>query len=113
MYHTFDDSLFFTFQKAPKKVLTIHRVICKVVDGWKTDLDYPIDEEDDEGKNLNEEALIETQIARYRRKDSFSYSKVLTSAAAEKYLDGIKNLSRNDINVLVINFVDIASGCIL
>jgi hypothetical protein len=73
---------------------------------------YPqfwVDEEDDEGKNLNEEALIETQIARYRRKDSFSYSKVLTSAAAEKYLDGIKNLSRNDINVLVINFVDMLS----
>ena len=26
--------------------ITGSRVICKVVDGWKTDLDYPIDEED-------------------------------------------------------------------
>ena len=68
-----------------------------------------VDEEDDEGKNLNEEALIGTQIARYRRKDSYSYSKVLTSAAAEKYIDGINNLSKNDINVLVVNFIDMLS----
>ena len=43
-----------------------------------------VDEDDDEGKNLNEEQLIATQIARYRRKDTFSYNKVLTSAAADK-----------------------------
>ena len=30
-----------------------------------------VDEEEEEGKNLNEEALIGTQIARYRRKDSY------------------------------------------
>ncbi|MBR3877843.1 MAG: PglZ domain-containing protein [Bacteroidaceae bacterium] len=68
-----------------------------------------VDEEEDEGKNLNEEALIETQIARYRRKDSFSYGKVLTSSAAEKYIENINNLAKNDINVLVINFIDMLS----
>ena len=68
-----------------------------------------VDEEEDEGKNLNEEALIATQIARYRRKDSFSYGKVLTSAAAEKYLDTINNIAKNDINVLVVNFIDMLS----
>lgn len=68
-----------------------------------------VDEEEEEGKNLNESELIDTQIARYRRKDSFSYNKVLTSAAAEKYIDTIKNLSKNDINVLVINFIDMLS----
>ena len=68
-----------------------------------------VDEEEEEGKNLNEEALIETQIARYRRKDSFSYNKVLTSTAAEKYLDTLHNLSKNDINILVINFIDMLS----
>ena len=71
--------------------------------------DLWVDEEEEEGKNLNEEQLIATQIARYRRKDTFSYSKVLTSAAAEKYLDTIKSLSRNDLNVLVINFIDMLS----
>ncbi len=68
-----------------------------------------VDEEEEEGKNLNEEALIETQIARYRRKDSFSYNKVLTSTAAEKYIDTINNLGKNNINVLVINFIDMLS----
>ncbi len=68
-----------------------------------------VDEEEEEGKNLNEEELIGTQIARYRRKESFSYAKVLTSAAAEKYIDTIKSLTRNDLNVLVINFIDMLS----
>lgn len=68
-----------------------------------------VDEEEDEGKNLNEEALIQTQIARYRRKDTFSYNKVVTSAAAEKYLDTLRNLAKNDINILVINFIDMLS----
>ena len=68
-----------------------------------------VDEEEDEGKNLNEEALIETQIARYRRKDSFSYNKVMASSAADKYIDTIHNLSGNNLNVLVINFIDMLS----
>lgn len=68
-----------------------------------------VDEEDEEGKNLNEEELIATQISRYRRKDTFSYAKVLTSAAAEKYMDTLNCLARNDINVLVINFIDMLS----
>jgi hypothetical protein len=68
-----------------------------------------VDEEEEEGKNLNEEALIGTQIARYRRKDSYSYNKVLTSAAAEKFLDSMNTLAKNDINVLVVNFIDMLS----
>ena len=68
-----------------------------------------VDEDDDEGKNLNEEQLIATQIARYRRKDTFSYNKVLTSAAADKYMDSINSLAKNDMNVLVINFIDMLS----
>ncbi len=71
--------------------------------------DLWVDEEDEEGKNLNEEELIATQIARYRRKDTFSYSKVLTSAAADKYMDSINSLAKNDVNVLVINFIDMLS----
>ena len=68
-----------------------------------------IDEEEEEGKNLNEEELISTQISRYRRKDRFSYGKVVTSSAADKYIDTINTLSHNDLNVLVINFIDMLS----
>ena len=71
--------------------------------------DLWVDEEDEEGKNLNEEELIATQIARYRRKDTFSYCKVLTSAAADKYVDSINSHAKNDVNVLVINFIDMLS----
>ena len=68
-----------------------------------------IDEEEEEGKNLNEEELISTQITRYRRKDRFSYGKVVTSVAADKYIDTINSLSHNNLNVLVINFIDMLS----
>lgn len=68
-----------------------------------------VDEEEDEGKNLNEKALIETQIARYRRRDTFSYNKVINSSAADKYLDTINNLSGNSLNILVLNFIDMLS----
>lgn len=68
-----------------------------------------VDEEEDEGKNLNEKSLIETQIARYRRRDTFSYNKVINSSAADKYIDNINNLSGNNLNVLVMNFIDMLS----
>ncbi len=71
--------------------------------------DLWVDEEEEEGKNLNEEALIGTQIARYRRKDRYSYNKVMNTPASDKYIDGISNLSGNDLNVLVINFIDMLS----
>lgn len=68
-----------------------------------------VEEDDDEGKNLNEEELIKTQISRYRRKDTFSYNKAITSAAADKYIDNIHTLSNNNLNVLVLNFIDMLS----
>lgn len=73
---------------------------------------YPqlwVDEEEDEGKNLNESMLIESQISRYRRRDRFSYNKVINSTAADRYIDAIKNLQDNDLNILVINFIDMLS----
>lgn len=68
-----------------------------------------VDEEEDEGKNLNEKELIETHIARYRRRDTFTYNKVINSSAADKYLDTINNLAGYDLNILVINFIDMLS----
>ena len=68
-----------------------------------------VDEDSEEGKNLNEGPLIRTHIERYRRKDSFSYSKINDSVAAEKLLDQLNSLMANDLNVIVINFIDILS----
>ena len=68
-----------------------------------------VDEDEDEGKNLNEEPLIQTQIERYRRHDSFSYHKVNDSTAADKLLSRLNELTKNDLNVIVVNFIDMLS----
>ena len=68
-----------------------------------------VDEDEEEGKNLNEKPLIQTQIDRYRRHDKFSYHKINDSADSDKYLSQFNNLYQNDFNVLVINFIDILS----
>ena len=71
--------------------------------------DLWVDEDEEEGKNLNEEPLIRTQFERYRRKNSFSYSKLNNSADSERLVERFRNLMGNDLNVLVINFIDMLS----
>ena len=73
---------------------------------------YPdlwVDEEEDEGKNLNEEELIRQQLARYRRRETFTYHKVNDSGAMDKILGGFSAMAAHPLNVLVINFIDILS----
>lgn len=73
---------------------------------------YPelwVDEEEDEGKNMNEEALIRKQMERFRRRESFTYHKLNDSLAADKLLSQFSRLSQSPLNVLVINFIDILS----
>ncbi|MBR5803855.1 MAG: PglZ domain-containing protein [Bacteroidaceae bacterium] len=71
--------------------------------------DLWVDEDEDEGKNINEAPLIQTQLDRFRRKDSFSYHKVNDSQGAEKLVHQFAQFSRYDLNVVVINFIDMLS----
>lgn len=71
--------------------------------------DLWVDEDSEEGKNLNEEPMIRTQIERFRRHHSFSYHKINDSAAAERFMDKYPTLEKNDLNVLVLNFIDMLS----
>ena len=71
--------------------------------------DLWVDEESEEGKNLNEAPLIQTQIDRFRKKYTFSYNKVYDSQYGEKLLASIPSLARNQLNVIVLNFVDMLS----
>ena len=64
-----------------------------------------VDEDEEEGKNLNEEPLIQTQIERYRRHDKFSYYKINDSVGADKFMQQYNNLSQNALNFLVYNFI--------
>ena len=72
---------------------------------------YPdlwVDEEEDEGKNLNEQQLIQSQLARFRRREAFSYHKIHDSSQVDKMLPQILN-AQTPLSVLVVNFIDILS----
>ncbi len=68
-----------------------------------------VDEDEEVSKNINESPLIATQLERFRRKEKFSYNKINDSNGGEKLLKDLSNLSSNDLNVLVINFIDMLS----
>lgn len=68
-----------------------------------------VDEESEEGKNLNEEPLIQTQIERFRKKYTFSYHKVHESSFGERLLSNFNQMDNYQLNVIVLNFVDMLS----
>jgi CheY-like chemotaxis protein len=68
-----------------------------------------VDEDEEEGKNLNEAPLIQTQLDRYRRSETFSYSKLNHSAETEKLVNQFRQLSTKQLNVIVVNFIDMLS----
>lgn len=73
---------------------------------------YPelwIEEDEDESKNLNEEALLQKQIERFRKKYTFSYNKLLSSSSGEKLVQNMNAMNGKQLNVIVINFVDMLS----
>ena len=73
---------------------------------------YPqlwVDEDEDEGLNIHEAELIDTQLKRFRRKEKFSYAKLNDSGAGEKFLRSINSLKENQLNVVVLNFIDMLS----
>ena len=68
-----------------------------------------VDEDEEEGKNLNEAPLIQTQIDRYRRHDSFSYHKINDAEGAERLLGQFNQFANHNLNVVVVNFIDLLS----
>jgi len=73
---------------------------------------YPelwVDDSEEESKNNYEEQLLERLFQRYRRKVKFSYEKVLNNKAGEKVNENLSNMFRNQLNVVVYNFVDALS----
>lgn len=68
-----------------------------------------VDEDSEEGKNLNESELIESLFTRYRRQCRYSYNKINNSVAGERLMRDFANLEQNDLNVVVFNFIDMLS----
>ena len=71
--------------------------------------DLWVDEDSEEGKNLNEAPLIQTQFRRYRRQHTFTYNKINDSAAAERLVQQLPMQEKYDLNVCVLNFIDMLS----
>lgn len=68
-----------------------------------------VDEDSEEGKNLNESPLIATQFERYRRKVRFSYHKVNDNTGGERLLRDFDRLASDDLVVIIFNFIDMLS----
>ncbi|MCQ2348664.1 MAG: PglZ domain-containing protein [Paludibacteraceae bacterium] len=77
----------------------------QIKDMWP---DLWVDEEEEEGKNLNEKDLIQTQLDRFRKRYEFSYFKINESDFCEKITKQFRQL-RTPLNVVVINFIDMLS----
>ena len=73
---------------------------------------YPelwVDEDDPTGKNLNESPLIGAQIERFRRHDTFAYTKINSTADSDRMMKELNNNMSKDLNVIVFNFIDMLS----
>jgi len=68
-----------------------------------------IEEEDEEGKNLYEKDLLQTQFTRFRKNYTFSYHKVSDSASCERLIGQLPRIDSNQLNVCVLNFIDMLS----
>jgi hypothetical protein len=109
-YYTFDESLYYSI--LPTATQYARNAIFSGLMPHKIESMFPelwIDEESEEGKNINEEPLIKTQIERFRKKYTFTYHKIYDSIYGEKVLSNISEISKNQLNIIVINFVDMLS----
>ena len=68
-----------------------------------------VDEDEEEGKNLNESPLIQTQLDRFRKRYDFTYNKINNNQAGEKLMGKVKSMLDTPLNVVVFNFIDMLS----
>ena len=109
-YFTFDEELYTTI--LPTATQYARNAIFSGLMPAQIEKMFPdlwVDEDSEEGKNLNESPLIATQLERHRRNYRFSYHKINDSAGGEKLLREFAQLEANDLNVIVFNFIDMLS----
>ena len=70
---------------------------------WKNDVD-------EGGKNMYEEDFLRSQLSRLGKDNiKLSYNKITNLEAGKKLIEMMPNLSNNQLNVIVYNFVDMLS----
>lgn len=75
----------------------------------KTNPDIWVGEDDDEGKNNFEHEFLTSQLRRNNLSIKSSYHKIKNLQAGRDLADTVNNLFKNDLNVIVYNFVDMLS----
>lgn len=73
---------------------------------------YPelwVGEDVDDGKNMNEEALLKKNLEKERLDIKSYYQKIINAQHGKSLTDNMKNLMGNDLNAIVFNFVDMLS----
>jgi len=68
-----------------------------------------LNENDEGGKNQYEKEFLENNLKREGKNVKFSYNKITNLANGKKLLQNLPNLMKNDLNVIVYNFVDMLS----
>ena len=68
-----------------------------------------LNDEQEGGKNLHEEALLAEQLKRLGKDVKMSYNKITNHAAGKKLSENMSNLMQHKLNVIVYNFVDMLS----
>lgn len=71
--------------------------------------DIWVQEDDEDGKNLNEEEFLKRQLQRNRLEVRFSYHKIVNQQQGKEVVEMVDNLMHNPFNALVFNFVDMLS----
>ena len=79
------------------------------IDIEKKHRDLWLNENEEGGKNMHEKALFEHNLRRNGKQVKMSYNKVIKLDFARKMVEKFNDLLKNDINVLVYNFVDMLS----
>lgn len=79
------------------------------IDIAKKHPDLWLNENDEGGKNMHEKELFEHNLKRHGKQVKMSYHKVIKLDFARKMVEKFNDLLKNDINVLVYNFVDMLS----
>jgi CheY-like chemotaxis protein len=69
-----------------------------------------LNDEDEGGKNMHEEAFMQAQLKRLLQKEvKMSYNKITNFNAGKKLADNLHSLLQNKLNIIVYNFVDMLS----
>lgn len=71
--------------------------------------EYWVEEDENEGLNVYEKQLVQTQLDRFRRKEKFTYYKFNDSTASDKLLSLINSNKEMPLHVVVLNFIDMLS----